>query len=170
MNERQRLFVKEYLVDRNATRAAIAAGYSERTARQVGSRLLTNVDIREAVDGATIQRANRLDLSADKVLIELSRLGFSNMLDYITVQGGDAFVDLSKLTKDQAAAIQEVTVEDYTDGRSEKARDIRRVKLKLTEKLGALELLGKHLKLFSIESAVPVAVQIVTNVTLPPPE
>ena len=76
------------------------------------------------------------------------RDGFSNMLDYVKVDGPDAFVDLSTLTRDQAAAIQEVTVEDYKDGRGENARDVRRVKVKLSDKRAALVDIGKHLGMF----------------------
>jgi hypothetical protein len=79
---------------------------------------------------------------------ELSKIGFSNMLDYVKVEGPDAFVDLSTLTRDQAAAIQEVTVEDYKDGRGENARDVRRVKVKLSDKRAALVDIGKHLGMF----------------------
>jgi hypothetical protein len=76
-------------------------------------------------------------------------MGFSNMMDYISVQDGDAYVDLSKLTREQAAAIQEITVEEYTEGRGKDKRDIRKTRFKLTDKRGSLELLGRYLKLFS---------------------
>ena len=64
------------------------------------------------------------------------------------VQGSDAIVDLSTLTRDQAAAIQEVTIEDYRDGRGADARDVRRVKVKLLDKRAALAEMGKHLGMF----------------------
>ena len=67
---------------------------------------------------------------------------------YMKVEGPDAFVDLSTLTRDQAAAIQEVTVEDYKDGRGENARDVRRVKVKLSDKRAALVDMGRHLGMF----------------------
>ena len=59
-----------------------------------------------------------------------------------------AFVDLSELTREQAAAISEVTVEDYKDGRGEDARDVRKVKFKLSDKRSALVDIGKHLGMF----------------------
>lgn len=68
MTPKQKLFVKEYLVDLNATRAAIAAGYSEKTAKQQGSRLLTNVDVAAKVAELSQKRAEKLDISADYVL------------------------------------------------------------------------------------------------------
>ena len=88
-------------------------------------------------------------IAATRVLEELAKLAFANMADYMRVgPGGDPVLDFSKLTRDQAAALVEVTVEDYVDGRGEDARQVRRVKFKLASKLVALELLGKHLGLF----------------------
>jgi len=148
-SDRYEIFAREYVIDMNGTRAAIAAGYSEATAAEQASRLLTKVKIREQVDKLLSKRASRLDVKADKVIEELSRLAFTNMNDFIRVQDGDAYVDLSAMTRDQAAAIQEVTVDEYTEGRGEDKRDIKRVKIKLHDKRGSLELLGKNLKMFT---------------------
>jgi phage terminase small subunit len=68
MNARQSLFVKEYLVDLNATRAAIAAGYSERTAESQASRLLRNVNVKQEVDKRMEKRAEKLEITAEYVL------------------------------------------------------------------------------------------------------
>lgn len=68
MTPKQKLFVKEYLVDLNATRAAIAAGYSGKTAKQQGSRLLTNVDVAAKLAESAQKRAEKLDISAEYVL------------------------------------------------------------------------------------------------------
>lgn len=68
MTPKQKLFVKEYLVDLNATRAATAAGYSEKTAKQQGSRLLTNVDVAAKLAEVSQKRAEKLDISAEYVL------------------------------------------------------------------------------------------------------
>ncbi len=88
---------------------------------------------------------------------ELAKIGFANMLDYITIgKDGDPYVDLSKLTREQAAAIGEVTVEDFTDGRGEDARDVRRVKFKLADKRGALVDLGRYFGLFTDKTVVDV--------------
>jgi phage terminase small subunit len=150
LTDKQRRFVAEYPVDLNATQAAIRAGYSETTARQQGQRLLTNVDIRQAIDEAEAERLERIGVRAERVLEELARLGFSNMLDYLRISDeGDPFVDLSQMSREQAAAVQEVTVEDFLEGRGENAREVRRVKFKLADKKSSLELLGKHLKLFT---------------------
>lgn len=151
---KQAMFVKEYLVDLNATRAAIAAGYSKRTAEAAGSRLLRNVKVRAEIDKQTADRKQRLNISADAVVQELARIAFANMMDYVTVQGGDAYVDLSRVTREQAAAIQEITSETYVDGYEGKGEEkkpivVKRTKFKLGDKRASLELLGKHLKLFT---------------------
>jgi phage terminase small subunit len=81
------------------------------------------------------------------VLEELRRLAMANIMDYLTVDGGNVYVDLSRMSREQASAIQEVTVEEYV-GKSGK-RDIKKTRFKLADKRAALELLGKHLKLFT---------------------
>jgi len=149
LTPKQRRFVEEYLIDLNATQAAIRAGYSEKSAKVTASRLLANVSIAAVVAEAQDERSERTKITADGVLEELGLLGFSNMLDYMTVQGdGDPYLDFSNLTREQAAAIAEVTVEDFKDGRGEDARDVRKIKFKLADKRGALVDIGKHLGMF----------------------
>ncbi len=164
---KQRLFVREYLIDLNATKAAERAGYSASTARQQGARLLSNVDISAEIAAQQEQRFERLGITADAVLQELAKIAFSNMLDYITVTPtGAARVDLSKLTRDQAAAVGEITVEEFTE-RTGEGRDgfekVKRIKFKLSDKRGALVDLGRHLKLFTerveVEERLKVEVQ-----------
>lgn len=125
LTKKQQRFVAEYLLDLNATQAAIRAGYFERTARQQGQRLLSNVDIQAAIQKQLEARSERTQITADRVLEELAKLGFSNMLDYLRISDeDDPFVDLSQMSREQAAAVQEVTVEDFwrvgerTPGRS----------------------------------------------------
>jgi phage terminase small subunit len=103
----QRLFAKEYLVDLNATKAAIAAGYSKKTAYFQGQRLLKNVEVRTAIEKGLGKIFERLDLSAEHILRELAWIAFARMSDYIRVQGRNAYIDLSVLTHDQSAAITE---------------------------------------------------------------
>src|SRR6266436_360549 len=149
LNHRQRRFVQEYLIDLNATQAAIRAGYSADTAGSIGSENLTKPEIARAVETAQAERLARVELTGDMVIAELRKIGFANMQDYMSsTPEGDPFLDFSMLTRDQAAALQEVTVEDYTEGRGEDARNVKRVKFKLADKRAALVDLGKHLKLF----------------------
>jgi phage terminase small subunit len=168
---RWKLFAHEYVVDLNGSRAAIAAGYSEKGAHVRASELLRNRKVKDLIDQLTAERAKKLGLSADRILEELGRMAFANMLDYVGVQeGGDAYVDLSKLTREQAASIQEITVDEYTEGRGDQARQVKRTRFKLADKRGSLELLGKHLKMFTdkIEHGGEVReYRIITNVKLP---
>lgn len=68
LTDKQTAFVREYLVDLNATQAAIRAGYSERTAYSVGQRLLKKVEIQRAVAAAQAKRARRVEIKAEDVL------------------------------------------------------------------------------------------------------
>jgi len=146
LTPKQQRFVDEYLIDLNATQAAIRAGYSKKTAGQIGGQNLKKLQIATAIKQRQEERAEWAGATADDVYRELQLLGFSNMADYVTIgSDGDPYIDLSSLTRDQAAAISEVTVEDFVDGRGEDARKVRRVKFKLADKRGALIEMGKHL-------------------------
>ena len=76
---RQARFVKEYLVDLNGTQAAIRAGYSAHTANKQSTRLLTNADIKAAVDAGAAKQHAQLDLTAQKVLTELLGVGYATV-------------------------------------------------------------------------------------------
>ena len=142
LTPKQQVFATEYLIDLNATQAAIRAGYSKRTAESQASRLLRNVKVREIIQELADKRAERTQITSDKVLEEIAKVAFSNIADYIEIQkDGTARVDLSKLTRDQGAALSSVTVDETREG--------RRIKINMGDKLKALDQLGKHLKLFT---------------------
>jgi phage terminase small subunit len=143
------MFVAEFIVDRNGTQAAIRAGYSPKTAEQQASRLLRKVQVKAEIDRRLGKLQQKLEITAERVLEELAKMGFSNMLDYVQVHGPDALIDLSTLTREQAAAIQEITVDEYLEGSGDEARTVKRTRIKLASKRENLELLGKHLKLFT---------------------
>lgn len=150
MEPRQERFCREYVIDLNGTRAAIAAGYSERAAKEQASRLLTKANVRRLVDRLLSQRATRLEIKADRVVEEIARLAFSNMQDYIAVAPDGTYqgIDFGALSRDQAAAIQEIR-EDTTGGSGDGERKlVIRTTLKLSDKTKNLELLGRHLGMF----------------------
>lgn len=167
--ERKERFAREYVIDLNGQRAAIAAGYSENGANVAAARMLQNVTVRKLIDRLNAERASKLEIRGEKVLEEISRLAFSNMLDYVRVNNdGSAYVDLSGVSRDQAAAIQELVSEEYVEGHGKDARDVKRTKLKLSAKRDALELLGKHLGILGVDGGqVNVAIQV--NGDLPRP-
>lgn len=146
------VFCREYATDQNGARAvriamphlkaSVCPGYAVK--------LLADPKIVERIETLRDTRARDADVNAARVLSELVKMGFSNMLDYVRVNDdGSPEVDFSKLTRDQAAAISSVTVDSFTDGRGEKAREVKRVKFTLYSKPDALKLLGQHLKLFT---------------------
>lgn len=81
LNPKQALFVEEYLVDLNATQAAIRAGYSARTAHAQGPRLLEHAGVAAAIAERQGARLERLDVTADKVLQELASIAFTDLAD-----------------------------------------------------------------------------------------
>lgn len=140
---RQKRFVEEYLVDLNGYRAALRAGYSERCARSIASRNLSNPKVMIAVDMAL---ASQPGITRTRVIDELGKIAFANMLDFIEIgEDGAVTVQMRKVTRDEGAAISEVTTERYTEGRGEDAKPVTRVRLKLADKLAALDKLGKVL-------------------------
>jgi phage terminase small subunit len=156
MTPRRRRFVEEYLVDLNAQAAAKRAGYS--AGNKDHARLARTPEVAAAIAVAMAERSRRTGITADAVLAELARIGFSNMLDYMSAgEDGDLFVDLGALDRDKAAAIAEVTVEDFKDGRAKNAREVRRIKFKLLDKRAALVDIGKHLGMFGGPGSPPAA-------------
>ena len=123
LTDKQAAFVREYLVDLNATQAAIRAGYSERTAYSVGQRLLKNVEIQRAVAAAQAQRARRVEVTQDYVLSNL--------------------VEVVERTM-QRAPVLDRKGERVTD---EEGRAVWTFDAKSANR--ALELLGKHLGIFA---------------------
>lgn len=106
LTAKQDRFVEEYLVDLNATQAAIRAGYSEKNADKIGPELLGKTRVSEAIQAAIRKRAERVEITQDMVTEELKKIGFAKAAD-------------------------------YTDA-----------ELKYSNKIKALELLGKHLGMF----------------------
>lgn len=141
LTAKQRRFVEQYLIDLNATQAAIRAGYSERTANKVGPRMLVNVGVVTAVNRAIEERSKRTEITQDSVLQELGRIGFSDMRQF-TQWGPDGVVlnDCATLDADAARCVAEVSQTTSKDGGS--------LKFRLHDKVSALEKLGKHLGMF----------------------
>ena len=149
LRDKRARFVEEYLVDLNATQAAERAGYSPRTARAQGCRLLADVNIASAIAAAQAARSMRTQITADCVLEELAKIGFANMADYMQAnEQGDPVLDFANLTRDQCAALVEVTVDTYTEGRGKDSCGVKRVRFKLADKRAALVDVGKHLGMF----------------------
>jgi phage terminase small subunit len=139
-------FVEEYLISLNASDAARKAGYSKKTAHQVGWELLREPEIQQAIAAARDKLSAELQIQLTDITRELARLGFANLADFHGITpDGEPFVDLSACTREQLAALQDLQVEDYIEGRGEDARMVRRVKIRLADKTKALEKLAELL-------------------------
>jgi len=153
LTPKQRCFVDEYLIDLNATQAAIRAGFSARTAQEQGSRLLSNVMVAESVARAKAERSARTGLTADRVIEELAAIGFARMSDFAEWGDGEhmSLKPSDGLTDHQAAAISQVVESEKfikALGRDEQLMSRERT-IKLHDKLGTLKLLGQHLGMFT---------------------
>lgn len=148
LTPKQLRFVQEYLIDLNATQAAIRAGYSAKTADVQGHQLLRKTSVAAELKRRQTKLADKYEVTADRVIRELALIGFANMLDYVRVSGdGLARVDLSAVDRDQAAAIHEIKVETVI-GSGDEPKTVEKVTFKLADKRAALVDLGRHLNLF----------------------
>jgi len=161
MSPKQLAFVREYLVDLNATQAAIRAGYSKKTARSVGAENLTKPDIKAAVAIEMDKRSARTGITADRVLKELASIGFADTTLAISIKRGSVKItDTEKLDDDTRRAISEIRQTTSTTGGS--------IGIKFHDKKGALELLGKHLGIFkddADEKDAPSPIKVEISVT-----
>jgi phage terminase small subunit len=156
-NPRHERFCQELAKGKTADEAYVLAGYTSNRANagklrrkeHIRTRTEEILDKREAIDvAATAKAIEKLAITKESVLGELAKIGFANMADYMTVgPDGAPTLNFKDLTREQAAALIEITVEEFRDGRTD-AREVRRVKFKLADKKGALVDLGKHLGLF----------------------
>lgn len=147
LTEKQKRFVAEYLVDLNATQAAIRAGYSEKTAYSQGQRMLKNVKVQAAIQEAMQKRSKRVEITQDRVLQEYARLAFFDPRKLFEENGKPK--DINALDDDTAAALAGLDVMEEYEGTGENREFIGFTKkYKLANKLGALDSLGKHLGLF----------------------
>ena len=146
---RHEKFCHEYVKDLNGQRAAEAAGFKKESARARASQLLTKQNIQNRIARLQEDRCRAADISAERVLREIALLGFSNMDDYVDIVGDKRVLNTAKPTRDQMAAVQEIT-EDTTGGDGDGERKlVLRTRFKLVSKVESLKLLGQHLKLFT---------------------
>lgn len=140
LTPKQKRFVAEYLIDLNATAAARRAGYSAKTADRIGPELLGKTCVSEAIQQAIQEREKRTEITQDKVIQELAKLGFFDIRKLFDKDGKP--LDISKLDDDTAAALVGLDVQDVSDSDGNYVGFIK--KYKMADKIKALELLGKH--------------------------
>lgn len=149
LTPKQQRFVEEYLVDLNATQAAIRAGYSPSTAKEIGAQNLTKLNVRTYIDAELAERSRRTGINQDRVIRELARIAFVNAPDVIDPQTATV---KSGATEDDTAAIASVKVKKVNGEQF----DSTEREIKFADKLKALELLGKHLGMFKDKVEVSV--------------
>ena len=139
LTEKKKKFVEEYLIDLNATQAAIRAGYSVKTADVQSSRMLGNVKVQQAIVEKMAERSRRTGINQDRVLMELAKIAFVNADDVINAQDATTKEGASR---DDLAAIQSIKVKSFGEDGIER-------EIKLADKLKALEMLGRHLGMWN---------------------
>lgn len=155
LNAKRQRFVEEYLVDLNATKAAIRAGYSPRTANEQGAQLLAILSVADAVARAQAERSARTGLRQDRVLDELAAIAFGNLADFATWDG-QSFELRSSDTVDARAVLEVKQKVTYTS--TEHSETTKREQgIKLHDKVAALKLLGQHLGMFVEKHDVTVS-------------
>ena len=153
LNEKRQRFVDEYLIDLNATQAAIRAGYSVKTANEQGSQLLAKLSIQQAISERMAERSKRTGINQDRVVLELAKIALVKMTDVVDSQGRIR----SDATDDDLACIESVK---YKKSESDTGSSVER-EVKIASKLKALELLGKHLGMWNDKLDVNITQPIV---------
>jgi len=151
---KEQTFCDNYLIHGSATKAAISAGYSEKSARVTGPRMLRNPAVAEYLNRQQIKRQRKEDSLQDKILDELKAMAFGSIEHFITIDSaGQPQVDFSRATPEQLRAI--------TSAKS-KSRKIYNAKgdhiatedssaFTMADKYRGLELLGRQIGMFKVE-------------------
>jgi phage terminase small subunit len=146
LTAKQQQFCREYLIDLNATQAAIRAGYSSKAAGAIAKETLLIPAVQQALQLMRDKRAARVDVTADRVVLELARIGFADPRKLVDAKGRP--LPLHELDDNTAAALSSV---EFVTGRY--GTVIR--KYRFVPKPPALEMLGRHLGIFADKGAVP---------------
>lgn len=161
MTKKQKRFVEEYLIDLNATKAAIRAGYSPKTANEQGSQNLAKLSIQAAIDKAMAERSRRTGINQDRVIRELAKIALVNPADVVDMDSATVKPDANR---DDTACIASVRIRTLFS----KDGPVIEREVKILDKLKALELLGKHLGLFTDKLKVDGGVPVVLYDDIPP--
>lgn len=151
LNDKQKRFCEEYIVDLNATQAAIRAGYSKKTAGSQAHDLLKKPEIQTLIQQLNDERSERTGITADIVLKELAKLATSDIRKIMSNPDG-GMVRIEDLDDATAAAIAGVeVVKRQTGEHDEDGNPIYEdvVKYKFWDKNKSLEMLGRHFKMFT---------------------
>lgn len=154
LTAKQKRFVEEYLIDLNATQAVIRAGYKVDNARQTATENLAKPYIAEAIEKALAERSRRTGINQDRVVQELAKIAFVNIADVVNT---DCEI-LPDADEADLAAIESVKVKTIPTKSGEIGVERE---VKLSSKLKALELLGKHLGMWNDKLDVNMNIPII---------
>lgn len=147
LTDKQAAFIREYLVDLNATQAAIRAGYSANTATVIAHETLSKPYIQEALKCAMDKRASRTEITADRVLKEYARLGFFDPRKLFDKDGKP--LEIQDIDDDTAAVLSGLDVQEIYEGTGVDKKFVGfSKKYKLADKKGALDSIARHLGMF----------------------
>jgi len=157
-SKKQKMFVQEYLIDLNATQAAIRAGYSKRTAKVMGYENLTKPYIQTEIKKEIDARSNRTHITQDMVLKEYAKLAFFDPRDFFDKD--DNLKRIVDLDDDSAAALagMDIQVRFTKNKDGELVKDMVK-KIKLIDKRGALDSVAKHLNMFDKDNNRKVTIE-----------
>lgn len=153
LTEKQQRFVDEYLIDLNATQAAIRAGYSVKTADAIGCENLTKPNIQQAIAEHMAERSRRTGVNQDRVVLELAKIAFVRMTDVVDSNGRIK----QDASADDLSCIESIK---YKESDNEYGGSVER-EVKIGSKLKALELLGKHLGMWNDKLDVNITQPVV---------
>ncbi|ASB01071.1 terminase small subunit [Proteus mirabilis] len=160
LNDKQEMFCREYLIDLNATQAAIRAGYSEKTANAQASRLLVNVNIQNRIKELKSNRNERVEVDADYVLKRLVEIDQMDVLDILNESGDLKPVrDWPKAWRTTLSGLDVMSISTGEDG-----ADALLKKIKWPDKVKNLELLGKHVKVQAFKEQIEQKVEATHNI------
>jgi len=146
LNAKQRRFYREWLIDYNATQAAIRSGYSPDTAYAQGSRLLKHAEGVKYLMALQEDLNAKLTITREDVINEMAKIGFSDIRSVFT--SADQLKSISSLDDRTAAAVQSVEVVTRTLGQGDDAEVEYTHKIKLGDKMKALHNLGQHFNIY----------------------
>jgi len=160
LSAKQKKFCEEYLIDLNSTQAAIRAGYSENTARSIGSENLTKPDIQAYLNSIRSELQNETKITTERVLAEYAKIAFFDIREVYDVDGG--LTNIKQLDDNSAGALSSVkSMEEWgEDDEGNKIIIGTTKEVKVFDKIRALDALGKHLGLFEKDNQQKLPIQI----------
>jgi phage terminase small subunit len=161
LSNRQMIFCREYVLDRNGKMAAIRAGYAPDSAEITASKLLRLPKVQAKIALADSAMAISVGIDANRLGQEYRSIALSNITDFLNPDGTIALDKLHELPKHMTAAIESVQVIETTNPKTKEVT--KNVKIKLYSKTSALEAIGRHLGFFKADNEQKPAAQITFN-------